>query len=141
MRFAVVVDSVVVNIIEASAPLPDCVMIEAADAQIGGTWTDQVFVPPPTPEPSRQQIEAAIQANLDAYAQSWGYNDIAGACTYVGDACAKFNAEALVLRAWRSETWQAVEQIDAQIAAGAIAYPATVQSALSMLPKRPVRPA
>lgn len=95
---------------------------------------------PPSP-PTAAEMEVTIQSSLDIYAQSWGYNDIASACTYVNDPCAKFHDEATALRAWRSATWQTVEATDAAIRAGTQPYPATMQEALSLLPQPPARPA
>src|SRR5471032_2526736 len=122
-----IVNTIVVDSLDV---LPDLV-----DASIGGSIGDRVtmdgngvptgFIPAPETPPSQTEIEDAIQASLDSYAGSWGYNDIASACTYVGDPCAKFNAEATVLRAWRSATWLSVEQTDAAIQGGTQAYPAT----------------
>lgn len=91
--------------------------------------------------PTAKEIEAAIQSSLDTFAQSWGYNDIASACTYVGDPCAKFNNEATLLRQWRSDTWLTVESVDAQIAAGTQPYPQTIEAAMALLPTAPARPA
>jgi hypothetical protein len=113
--------------------------IGGAYAFSDGVWT--VSNPALLPTLSPAQLESAIQSQLDTLAQSWGYNDMATACTYVGDPCAKFNAEATALRAWRSATWQAAESLDAQIMAGTVAMPATVADALALTPAAPARPA
>lgn len=108
------------------------------DVEMAEIMARRNSVPPP---PTAKGIESAIQDNLDSFAQSWGYNDIASACTYVGDPCAKFNSEALVLRQWRSDTWLTVETVNAQIAAGTQPYPQTIAAALALLPVAPARPA
>lgn len=140
MRAAKIIDGIVDNIIEVDSldVFPD--LVDAGDCCIGDLWNGSVFSKPPSIPPSRIQIETAIQQSLDLFSQSWGYNDIASACTYVGDPCDKFNSEAVVLRKWRSDTWLQVETTDAEILAGTKPYPATMEEALSILPHPPVRP-
>lgn len=71
MRFAIVENGSVVNIVEAAAPLavnwaPD----DDGSAAIGGSWDGAVFSPPPppekTPEALREKAIAARAAAVDA---------------------------------------------------------------------------
>jgi hypothetical protein len=124
---------------QASLPLPPI--------RVDGTWTQQwqiVSLDSTTiaQNVSAQKLEqgAAIQAHLDNYARSWGYDNIVSACTYIGDPCAKFAAEGEALRAWRSAVWQYVESVAAAIEAGSMQPPASVDAALSLIPPDPVRP-
>lgn len=132
-----IINTVVVDSLDFLPGLVDA----AIGGEIGDSVIDGVLHKKSPPPPTKGEIEAAIQGNLDSYAKSWGYNDIASACTYVGDPCAKFNAEAIALRQWRSDTWAMVEATDAQIASGMQPYPQTIEAALSMLPAAPERPA
>lgn len=95
---------------------------------------------PPLPSPTIIEIETAIQSQLDSYAQSWGYNDCATACTYVGSTVAKFNNEGTALRNWRDQTWSTVEAVEAEIQAGTAQPPATIEDALALMPVAPARP-
>jgi hypothetical protein len=111
--------------------------IPVTGGQVGQMWNGSGFIFPP---PSPAQIEAAIQTALDDYAKSWGYDDCKTACTYVGSTVAKFANEGIALRNWRDATWAYVDTIAAQIQAGTVQTPATIDAALGMLPARPARP-
>lgn len=74
--------------------------------------------PPPTPEQLEALLTAAVQARLDAFAQSRGYDDIKSLVTYAGDPDPVFAAEAAVGVHKRSETWAAMRQIKAAVLAG-----------------------
>jgi len=102
----------------------------------GEVWTNII---PPEP-PTFAQLETAIQSQLDTYAQSWGYNDIATACTYVGSTVPKFSNEGTALRNWRDSTWLSAETLVASIQAGTAQMPATINAALSLMPVEPTRP-
>ena len=143
MRYAIIENSTVTNIAEASSPLDSNWVADDGTAQIGGTWDGQAFHAPPPPPIAAllSQMEAAIQSQLDTYAQSWGYTDIATACTYVGSTVAKFNNEGVALRNWRDATWIAAETLIAQIQGGTATMPSTVAAALALMPAMPARPA
>ncbi len=117
-------------------------------------WTGANFeiLPVPVPEPIlssvpdpltaeqvASQYEAAAQALLDTFAKSWGYDSLVSAVSYVGDPFQRFNDEAIALRNWRSEFWQAANQVKTSVQGGA-AMPATVADFLALLPAGPVRP-
>jgi hypothetical protein len=110
------------------------------DSIVGSIWNGASFEHPIPLLPTFAQLETAVQLQLDTLAQSWGYADIATACTYVGDPCAKFDREGAALRIWRSVTWQATEELEAQITAGSTQMPATVAAAIVLMPGEPARP-
>lgn len=61
-----------------------------------------------TPAPRRltgPEVIDLAQRTMDAWAQEWGYDHIARACTYVGDPHDRFNAEGTALRNARSAVW------------------------------------
>lgn len=60
--------------------------------------------PPPRILSAAEAIDQA-QRTLDAWAQAWGYDHVARACTYVGDPYPRFNAEGTALRDARSAVW------------------------------------
>jgi len=109
----------------------------------GGSWSyaNNVWknIIPPSP-PTLSEFESAIQSQLDTYAQSWGYNDIATACTYVGSTVPKFSNEGTALRNWRDSTWLSAETLVSSIQAGTAQMPATIDAALSLMPVEPTRP-
>jgi hypothetical protein len=75
----------------------------------------------------------AVQAHLDTFAQSWGYDDIFTACTYAEEPTVpRFQAEGRALRAWRSQVWEA-----ATAAANVVS---SIEQLISMLPNPPTRP-
>ena len=49
--------------------------------------------PPPTPQEMEADFTARIQARLDDWARTRGYDGILSACTYATSAVAKFAAE------------------------------------------------
>lgn len=55
----------------------------------------------------QKQYTDAVQAWMNAEAQTHGYDDIFTAVGYVGDPNERFAAEGEACRAWRSEVWTA----------------------------------
>jgi hypothetical protein len=96
--------------------------------------------PEPTPEEIRAALAAAVQANLDGLARSWGYDGIASAVTYAGEpAVPRFAAEGAALRAWRSQVWAACYEVLAEVQAETRPIP-TEEELLGDLPAAPARP-
>jgi hypothetical protein len=86
------------------------------------------------------QYEAAVQTNLDTFAQTWGYNNLLSAASYASSTVAQYKADATALIAWRDATWQMVESLQAQLTDGTVQLPATAAAFLAMLPDAPARP-
>lgn len=139
MRAAQILNNVVINYAEVVA-FDGVQFIDPTGSVMGATWNGATFAAPPPDPPTFPELETAIQSQLDTYAQSWGYNDCATACTYVGSTVAKFNNEGVALRNWRDATWIAAETLAAQIGSGVATMPATVAAALALMPAEPVRP-
>lgn len=90
-----------------------------------GNTPEPADVPPP---PSEADIKAAlidaVQSHLDAGAQALGYDDIATACTYAGEASVpRFQNEGKALRAWRSYCWEHCQAVLDSVASGERAIP------------------
>ena len=79
------------------------------------------------------EVERRAQANLDAFANTRGYDGILSACTYVSSTNPKFASEAQQCVALRDATWNALYTIQADVLAGTRPLP-TVEQTLSELP-------
>ena len=110
-------------------------------------WTGviwQAVPPPPVPEPEPPTeaevlatFSGAVQAHLDAVAQSWGYDNVYTAATYAEEpAVAEFQREGKSLRAWRSRVWAAARQALADVQGGKTPQP-TVADLIASLPPAP----
>jgi len=78
-----------------------------------GVWTGTEWdlrVRPSVIAAAKAAAIAAVQARLDALAQSWGYDDIKSGADYRDDPYPRFGAEGRVMFLWRSATWAAVDQ-------------------------------
>lgn len=118
----------------AESLLPSgCTLVSDADAEA-------IQNPPLPPEQIVALYMAAIQKALDAGAQSWGYDDLRAAVSYVGDPYPRFNAEAVALRGWRSAVWVWVGMEEAAIKAGQKALPTPVEQFVAQMPALPARP-
>ena len=87
-----------------------------------------------SPEWIIEQVEIRVQARLDAFAATRGYDGILSACTYATSDIPKFAAEAQTCVNLRDATWAACYQIMADVQAGRRALP-TVEQAMSELPQ------
>ena len=100
----------------------------------GSNW---VYVAPPPPDPAAM-IEAfrrAVDAHVDATAQSKGYNSAAHCASYVASTHAPWAAEAQVFVAWRDQVWLFVFQQLALVEAGTISAPASPDELIATLPQ------
>lgn len=118
---------------EAVIECPDYAITDATHRVENGTFVVRQIAPPTEAE-IRATITNQTQGYLDDIAQSWGYDDMRSACTYVGDPNPQFDAEAVALRNWRSSVWTWL---------GSQTVPATAPSPAeftALLPPPPVRP-
>ena len=76
----------------------------------------------------------ATQNLLNSTAQSWGYDNMVSAVSYVGSNNAQFSAEGTALSNWRDTIWAKVIEIEAG------PLPATTQDFLLLLPPAPAKP-
>lgn len=78
------------------------------------------------PEPTIEEVQAQVQANLtnavqhvlDAKAQELNYDSCLSVCSYIDTGVPKFDAEGRAFRAWRSAVWAKGYEILAQVQAG-----------------------
>lgn len=96
--------------------------------------------PAPTADQVVTQYESALQKALDVGAQSWGYDDIRAAISYVGDPYPRFDAESVALRNWRSAVWVWAGEQEAAIKAGSMPLPTPIDAFVAMMPAMPARP-
>lgn len=90
--------------------------------------------PPPPPEQILASIAAAVQAHMDAAAQTAGYDDVKSAVTYAEEpAVPKFQNEGRAFRAWRSRVWALCYQLLAEVQAGS-RPPLTAEEVIAQLP-------
>lgn len=94
--------------------------------------------PPPTPEQLeralQKQLTDAVQLHMDAQAQAIGYDNIFTAVTYADEPeVAKFQAEGLAFRAWRSRVWARCYELLDQVKAGTRPVP-TAEQLIAELP-------
>ena len=83
----------------------------------------------------QSQLTAAVQSHLDAAARAARYDDIKTACTYADEpSVAKFQAEGVAFRAWRSLVWAACYAIMDEVLAGTRSIP-TMDELIAELPK------
>jgi hypothetical protein len=97
-----------------------------------------VAVPEPTPEEQeaalQAQYTALIQSMLDKEAQKLGYDNCNSVCTYVDTGVAKFDAEGVAFRKWRSAVWAMGYELLAEVQAGTRPIP-TEEELVELLPK------
>jgi hypothetical protein len=76
------------------------------------------------PEITEQDYATAIQAHVDATAQSRGYGDSQGIATYATSTVPQWSAEAQTFIAWRDVVWLYAYQEMAKVKAGQRTKPA-----------------
>lgn len=86
------------------------------------------------------QYEYAAQETLDSVAQSWGYDSLLSAASYVNSTVAQYKADAAALLAWRDTFWQSAYTLEASVTAGTQSLPATASAFIALLPPSPTRP-
>lgn len=92
---------------------------------------------PPTEAEIRATLTGLAQQHLDTTARAWGYDSILSAMSYVGDPYARFAAEGLALRNWRSAVWAWLDAAQTQPLPDPIP---TEAEFIAMLPAVPIRP-
>ena len=141
MRAARIENGIVADLWEV--PSLDCygdlyTLVEAPEwVQMGATWNGTTFVnpppPPKTPEEIIAEFTAKIQARLDAFARTRGYDGILSAATYATSTVPKFKAEGQYAVEARDATWAKCYEILAAVEAGSRPMP-TLDELLAELP-------
>ena len=103
----------------------------------GGALLVKPAAPEPTPEEQQAAMQKAftdaIQARLDAFAQTRGYDSIMSVCSYFGSANPRFKGEADAAILLRDATWAACYEILDAVLAGKRPAP-TLEALFAELP-------
>lgn len=89
--------------------------------------------PEPTPEEIVKGYENAVQAYLDATAQSRGYDNTYTCLSYLSSTDDIWYRESRAFNAWRDQVWRRCHEILNAVMAGECAPP-SVEELLAMLP-------
>jgi hypothetical protein len=81
-----------------------------------------------------EKYTSFVQRILDAEAQKLGYDNCNSVCTYVDTGVAKFDAEGVAFRKWRSAVWALGYELLAEVQAGTRPVP-TEAELVELLPK------
>jgi len=91
--------------------------------------------PPISLEALQNVIVTEVQARLDAFARTRGYDDIMSACTYAADPVERFAAEGQRAIELRGQTWAKLYQMLDEVQAGTRAIPFGYADIESDLPR------
>lgn len=124
MRFAVIENNTVTNIVEAQKAadiaflgrvLPALDHTAAGDTLINGELPPPVIPDPPSGEEITAQTiadyTARVQARLDGFARSKGYDSVLSACSYASSGNPQFKAEGLRAVELRDLTWAKAQEL------------------------------
>ncbi len=89
--------------------------------------------PEPTPEEIIRGYEDAVQAHLDATAQSRGYDNTYTCLSYLSSTDDIWYRESRAFNAWRDQVWRRCHEILNAVMAGEYAPP-SIEELLAMLP-------
>jgi hypothetical protein len=144
MRYLIIAKAapqVVANVVVAdSGFVPDPAFTAVAyDAPASPGWSwDGTTASPNNFGLTVQDYERAVQQVLDKQARAWGYSTgMDRAISYLGDPNVQWNADAMVLRVWRSAVWVKCDDIMAHVDPE---HPPTIPEVLAQLPTAPERP-
>jgi hypothetical protein len=142
MRYVQVVNNIVSNIIlcDDSNYASNNGFIQApATVNIGWLYDGADFIPQYIP-PTIMDFENAVQLYLDSYAQSWKYESILSAATYLNSTNIQYQKEAAALIPWRDQVWSNCYITLAAVEANTMPMPSNTATFISTLPQPPARP-
>ena len=119
-----------VNSVEGNYYLEDYASDENGNMQL---VVRQLTFPEPTPEEVQKQMTDAVQAALDNFAKTRGYDGIMSACSYSNSTDAQFKLEADYCIQLRDTTWRMGYAILAEVKAGTRPIP-SVEELIAELP-------
>ena len=119
-----------VNSVEGNYYLEDYASDENGNMQL---VVRQLTFPEPTPEEVQKQMTDAVQAALDNFAKTRGYDGIMSACSYSNSTDAQFKLEADYCIQLRDTTWRMGYAILAEVKAGNRPIP-SVEELIAELP-------
>lgn len=117
-------------------------MMDVEQSDIDVQWYVAGYAPmKPEKQKRKEEAEALqkhytdlIQHILDVEAQKLGYDNCNSVCTYVDTGVAKFDAEGVAFRKWRSAVWAMGYELLAEVQAGTRPIP-TEEELVELLPK------
>ncbi len=119
-----------------------CDGIEYQFDTIGAATVDDYQAPPLSPQATAALVDAymaAVQRYMDACAVGFGYDDLIAVISYAEEpSVARYQAEGLAFRAWRSQCWYYCEQVFADVQAEERTIP-TEAELIAELPAAPVQ--
>jgi len=83
----------------------------------------------------RETYRVAVQAHIDATAQSRDYENGFALAGYVSSTVPPWKAEAEAFVAWRDQVWLAVFELLAQVEAGDTPAPSSPEALVAWLPQ------
>ena len=89
--------------------------------------------PPPSMEEQKKIYENAVQAHLDATAQTRGYDNTYTCLSYLSSTDEKWKRESNAFNVWRDNVWRKAHEILNAVLCGAIPQP-TVEEVIAQLP-------
>lgn len=114
-----------------------CNETQKARLEDKGDYIEVVAIPEPTAEEKQERLQRqmtnAVQAALDAFAQTRGYDGIMSACSYSNSTDAQFKLEADYCIQLRDSTWRMGYAILAEVKAGNRPVP-SVEELIAELP-------
>ena len=119
-----------VNSVEGNYYLEDYASDENGNMQL---VVRQLTFPEPTPEEVQEQMTDAVQAALDNFAKTRGYDGIMSACSYSNSTDAQFKLEADYCIQLRDTTWRMGYAILAEVKTGTRPIP-SIEELIAELP-------
>jgi hypothetical protein len=115
---------------------------KAARPTTPSVWSNDTFswVDVSTLEEKVAVYSVVVQTTLDTFAQTWGYDSILSAASYVQSTNSRFRAEGQALLNWRDATWAWAETFVAGVTAKTTQPPTSDVQLISLMPTPPARP-
>lgn len=133
MKAAQITEGVVVNVIVVDSLDVIPGLIDGTGANIGDLWDGVTFTAPTPPPPTIEDIVNAMTQMFDTEAQSRRYDNRI-TCALRAGYTGPFQAEGQAFATWMDECNALGYQMLAEVQAGIRPMPASVTSALALLP-------
>jgi hypothetical protein len=116
------------------AAQPWCTVSMGAPAFVGNQWTLPWVQTPMTDNQIIEAVKVEVQARLDTFAQTRGYDTIGSASEYAGCSVVKFSSEGQRAKDLRAATWDALYTIMAAVQTAQRPMPASTDALMAELP-------
>lgn len=94
----------------------------------------KALIPPPTMEELGSLLLGYVDEHLHATAQERNYDSVLTICTYGDTGNAKFDAEGIAFKRWRSQVWERCYALQADVLSGVRSVPSK-EELIALLPK------